>query len=161
MTFETTVNGQTRKIVVTNGDGATRAAWGEHALELDIQQTEPGVYSVLHQGRSVTVTLNDNGWAEAAGRVFQVEVVDPRNATAGKGAAGRGGQLKVAAPMPGKVIRVLVGAGDVVTAGQGLVVVEAMKMQNEMKAPRDAIVVTVQTMESATVQAGEVLLILE
>jgi biotin carboxyl carrier protein len=161
MTFETSVNGDTRIIVVETNSPHTMSRWGDQTLTLDVRETEPGIYSVTHEGRSVTVTMGENGWAEAAGRVFQTEVTDPRNATAGKGAAGRGGQIKLTSPMPGKVIRILVQAGDAVTAGQGLVVVEAMKMQNEMKAPRDAKVVAIKTQETATVGAGEVLLILE
>jgi biotin carboxyl carrier protein len=63
--------------------------------------------------------------------------------------------------MPGKVVRLLVAPGDAVTAGQGLIVVEAMKMQNEIKAPRAGRVLEVRAAEGATVAAGEALLILE
>jgi biotin carboxyl carrier protein len=63
--------------------------------------------------------------------------------------------------MPGKVVRVLVAPGDAVEAGQGLLVVEAMKMQNEMKAVRAGRVLTVHTKEGATVAAGEVLATVE
>jgi biotin carboxyl carrier protein len=63
--------------------------------------------------------------------------------------------------MPGKVIRVLIKPGDAVKAGQGLVVVEAMKMQNELKALRDGTVASVSAREGATVTAGEVLATIE
>ena len=161
MTRHTTLNGQTKTLVVETNGGKTTARWGEHNVELDIQEIGPGVYNVRHGHRSITVTMGAGGWAQAGGRVFEVESIDPRDAAASTGAAGRGGQMKVKAPMPGKVIRVLVQKGDAVTAGQGLLVVEAMKMQNEMKAPRDATVLAVQTQEAATVAAGDVLLILE
>jgi biotin carboxyl carrier protein len=59
--------------------------------------------------------------------------------------------------MPGKIVRVLAAVGDMVEAGQGVVVVEAMKMQNEMKAPRAGRVVTLSAREGASVSAGEVL----
>jgi biotin carboxyl carrier protein len=59
--------------------------------------------------------------------------------------------------MPGKVVRVLVAVGDEVAAGQGLLVVEAMKMQNEMKAPRPGKVLSLSAAEGSTVTAGEVL----
>jgi biotin carboxyl carrier protein len=62
--------------------------------------------------------------------------------------------------MPGKVIRVLVGAGDAVEAGQGLVVVEAMKMQNEMKSTRAGQVVEVRVQDGATVSAGDTLVVI-
>ena len=73
------------------------------------------------------------------GRRLSMEVFDPRDLRPGQGAAANHGRQEIAASMPGKVIRVLVAAGDAVEEGQGLVVVEAMKMQNEMKSPkRDA-----------------------
>ena len=69
--------------------------------------------------------------------------------------------MNIAAPMPGKVVRLLVAEGDAVEAGQGLLVVEAMKMQNEMKAPKPGTVVSLTAREGATVAAGEVLAAIE
>jgi biotin carboxyl carrier protein len=63
--------------------------------------------------------------------------------------------------MPGKIIKVLVTPGSAVTAGQGLLVVEAMKMQNEMKSPKDGVVARIQGYEGATVVAGETLVVIE
>jgi biotin carboxyl carrier protein len=63
--------------------------------------------------------------------------------------------------MPGKVIQVLVAVGDTVEAGQGLVVVEAMKMQNEMKSPKAGRIVEVKTKRDAAVAAGDVLVVVE
>jgi biotin carboxyl carrier protein len=63
--------------------------------------------------------------------------------------------------MPGKVIRVLVSIGDTVELGQGLVVVEAMKMQNEMKSPKAGRIVEVKTKADAAVAAGDVLVVVE
>jgi biotin carboxyl carrier protein len=63
--------------------------------------------------------------------------------------------------MPGKVVRVLVAQGDLVEAGQGIAVVEAMKMQNELKAPRGGRIASLSTHEGATVAAGEVLAVIE
>ena len=63
--------------------------------------------------------------------------------------------------MPGKVVRLLVAVGDQVTPGQGLIVVEAMKMQNEMKSPKTGTVVEIKTKDGATVSAGEILIVIE
>ncbi len=71
------------------------------------------------------------------------------------------GRQAVAAPMPGRVIRVLVEAGQAVEAGQGLIVVEAMKMQNEMKSPKAGRVIEVKASDGATVAAGDVLIVIE
>ena len=71
------------------------------------------------------------------------------------------GRQNIAAPMPGKVVRVLVSVGDTVEPGQGLIVVEAMKMQNEMKSPKAGIVAEIKTKDGATVAAGEILIVIE
>ena len=72
------------------------------------------------------------------GRAFSVEVFDPRSLRSRKSAGVGEGRIQIAAMMPGKVVRVLVADGDEIEAGAGLVVVEAMKMQNEMKSPKAA-----------------------
>jgi biotin carboxyl carrier protein len=95
------------------------------------------------------------------GHRFEVDVRDPRRFRRASGAAGAHGVQTIAAPMPGKVIRVLVAPGDAVEAGQGLLVVEAMKMQNELKAPRAGKVAAVLVKEGATVTPGEVLATIE
>jgi biotin carboxyl carrier protein len=124
---------------------------------------EPGVYSVLLDGRSYEVRAIRNGDGlrlELDGQRFSAEVYDPRD-RGGKSAAAVGtGRQNVNAPMPGKVIRVLVGEGDAVEAGQGLVVVEAMKMQNEMKSTRAGQVVEVRVQDGATVSAGDTLVVI-
>ncbi len=90
-----------------------------------------------------------------------VEVFDPRNLRARKAGSATQGRHDVAAPMPGKVVRLLVTVGDAVEPGQGLVVVEAMKMQNEIKSRKAGRVVEVRTRPDAAVTAGEILLVVE
>jgi biotin carboxyl carrier protein len=140
-----------------------------HAVEVDsedldaVAQVEPGVYSVLVEGRSFEVRAigTEAGMRlELDGRRFTAEVRDPRDRGQKSAAALGSGRQNVAAPMPGKVIRVLVREGDAVGVGQGLVVVEAMKMQNEMKALRDGSVVEVRVRDGETVSAGDVLVVL-
>jgi biotin carboxyl carrier protein len=129
-----------------------------------VMQVESGVYSVLIDGASFEIRVIETPHglsAEAAGRKFDVQVTDPRDMARRSRASIRSGRQKVAAPMPGKVVRVLVNVGDAVDAGQGLVVVEAMKMQNEMKASHPARVVEIRTSAGATVGAGDTLVILE
>ena len=77
-------------------------------------------------------------------------------------AAGHGhGAAEIVSPMPGKVVRVLIEQGTMVEAGAGIIVVEAMKMQNEMKAPKAGVVVSINVAPGATVNAGDVLAIIE
>ena len=129
-----------------------------------VSEVEPGVYSVLLDGASYEIRLVETSQgqsAEAGGRRFQVEVSDPRDASRSLRAAVGSGRQNIAAPMPGKVVRVLVNVGDAVDSGQGLVVVEAMKMQNEMKASRPGRVIEIRANAGQTVGAGDTLLILE
>ncbi len=128
------------------------------------RQVEPGVYSLLIDGRSIEVRVLPEAQGTtvlAGGRRFAVEVRNPRNASRGARASLGGGRQKIVAPMPGKVIRVLVKKGDAVEPGQGLVVVEAMKMQNEMKASHPGHVTEVRVHDGDTVGAGETLVVLE
>jgi biotin carboxyl carrier protein len=134
------------------GQGPERSA--------DVATPEPGVYSVLLDGRSYDARVEHTMRhliVSIQGHRFEIEVRDPRRWS--PNAAGhRGGDIEtVRAPMPGKVVRVLVAPGDAVEAGQGVMVVEAMKMQNEMKVARAGLVLAVTAKEGATVAAGEVL----
>jgi biotin carboxyl carrier protein len=125
-----------------------------------VEAPEPGVYSVLLDGRIYDARVEET----AAGLVvvidgfrFEIEVRDPRRWSRKDAARGNEGMQTLAAPMPGKVVRVLVAPGDMVEAGQGVLVVEAMKMQNEMKASRAGRILSVTVKEGATVTAGEIL----
>jgi biotin carboxyl carrier protein len=128
--------------------------------EFSIEAMVPGSYSVLIEGRSYDVVAV-GAEVRVNGRVFHIEVFDPREMRGRKNAAAGEGRQKIAAMMPGKVVRLLVAQGDSVEAGQGLVVVEAMKMQNEMKSPKAGRVIEVKTRPEATVAAGEVLMVIE
>lgn len=149
--------GQLRALVSEEGTGGQQLDW-------QVSEIEPGLYSILHGLRSIEARVwrNHSHWVvEIDGKVTHVEVDDPRELRKGFRHHARVGQVDVTAPMPGKVVRLLVAEGDVVEEGQGLVVVEAMKMQNEMKAPKDGKVVALGAKEGTSVAAGEVLLTLE
>jgi biotin carboxyl carrier protein len=126
----------------------------------DIRQVAPGVYSVLVKGRSYNVRV-DRDNISACRRTFAVEIVDPRRWNRDRNHRHAEGLQNIAAAMPGKVVRVLVSQGDQVEAGQGLIVIEAMKMQNEMKAVRAGRIVTLAAVAGATVNAGEILATIE
>ena len=147
-------------------DGSTlRWKLADESRTGDLLEVEPGIYSFLVDGHSYDVKsgVNPDGscWVDLNGRRHPVDVTDPRRNGSRPGRAHAEGRARVQALMPGKVLRVLVAPGDAVTAGQGLLVVEAMKMQNEMKSPKDGTVVEVKTKEGATVAPGEVLLVVE
>jgi biotin carboxyl carrier protein len=118
-------------------------------------------WSVVMGGRAYQVVLSASGEVWVNGRPVAVEVFDPRSLRGRNAHAGTDGPKNVSASMPGKVVRVLVAVGDDVEQGQGLVVVEAMKMQNEMKSPKPGRIAAVKTAAGATVTAGEVLVVVE
>ena len=96
------------------------------------------------------------------GRNYAVTIIDPKRLRSGQSsAAHHTGAAEIVSPMPGKIVRVLVKAGASVAAGAGVIVVEAMKMQNEMKAPKAGVVVSINSAEGATVSAGDVLAVIE
>jgi biotin carboxyl carrier protein len=155
------LNGKQHTIEILSPPPACRFAFDAGpAVGADIVNPEPGVYSILIDGHSY------NAFVETAasgivvivdGYRFEMAIHDPRQWS--RKAAGQGGEgvQTIASPMPGKVVRVLVSPGDKVEAGQGVMVVEAMKMQNEMRATRSGTVVAVPVEAGATVAAGEVL----
>jgi len=165
MKLELTINGTANSFEMVNPapDCRFRLADGPETAA-QVEMPEPGVYSVLVGGRSYDARVEETPGGLVVvidGHRFEIDVRDPRRRS--RKAAGRRGEgaQEITAPMPGKVIRVLVQAGDPVKAGQGLVVVEAMKMQNELKAQRDGAVVRITAREGATVAAGEVLATIE
>ncbi len=131
---------------------------------MSIVKVERTVFSHLDGRRQRELRVDSDGDSFVVtlrGRQTTVTIVDPR-AWSGTGAGkAASGIAKVATPMPGKVIRVLVALGDKVESGQGLVVVEAMKMQNELKSPIAGVIKQVQAVEGATVTANQVLAVVE
>lgn len=110
----------------------------------------------------VQVCAVGNGRFEAwqDGSRLVVEVLDPRKLSRGARDTGAGGSSEIRVPMPGKVVAVHVGEGQAVQRGQGLVVVEAMKMQNELRAPRDGVVASVLAKAGDSVAAGATLAVI-
>jgi biotin carboxyl carrier protein len=127
----------------------------------DVVEVEPGIYSLILDGCSYEAAVTGSEIVIDGSQVLQIEVEDPRKWNPAGASRNVGGREAIKAPMPGKVVRVLVAAGDEVAAGHGLVVLEAMKMQNEMKAPRAGRVMSVAVKEHEAVNAGSVLLTIE
>ena len=132
-------------------------------LEADATEVSPGIYSILISGKSFEVRVEPSGAelrAIAGRREFRIVISDEREWRRKRGSAVEAeGRQQVLAPMPGKIVRVLVKAGDAVRAGQGLLVVEAMKMQNEIRAPKSGTIDRLGVVEGQTVNAGEVVAI--
>ena len=162
MKFEVTIS-DTRRIVELERDANRwRISLDGEPVDADAVEIAPNNFSVLLNGKSheILVTPSPNGTLtlQAAHREFVAEVIDPR-AWRGRrhGALEAEGRQQVLAPMPGKIVRVLVQVGERVEAGQGLLVVEAMKMQNEIRSPKSGTVDRLLVKEGQPVNAGEVL----
>jgi biotin carboxyl carrier protein len=155
MKLSVAIDGRAREVdLATTGD----------ASGAQIVAVEAGVYSVLTDGRSYEARIEQSdGYVIVFidGHRFEIEIRDPRRWSRQTGRQGAEGRLNVTAPMPGKIVRLLVAEGDAVAAGQGILVMEAMKMQNEMKAPKAGRVVSLTAREGATVAAGDVLAAIE
>ena len=153
------------EMVDVRREGAKLAAvFAGGAIEADAVEVSPGTYSVLIGGRNYEVHLSRRGTAVLAtvgSHEFIVEIVDPRAWRRGRGGAIEAeGRQEILAPMPGKVVRILAGAGTKVEARQGVLVIEAMKMQNELRSPKSGTVEKLLVREGQTVDSGEVLAVI-
>jgi biotin carboxyl carrier protein len=159
--LETLIRGREGALEVEGSRFSYQSNGSKAEGHFSIEPLDGGSYCVLINGRSYRVSRGVAGELDVNGLSCAVEIFDPRALrTRDKGSTAQGRQ-NVSASMPGKVIRVLVSAGDTVEVGQGLVVVEAMKMQNEMKSPKAGRVVEVKTKAHAAVAAGDVLVVVE
>jgi len=157
MKLDLIINGREESIEISVG----RFRFGDGAeLNVSVETPQPGVYSVLLDGRSYVARVEE-GVVTVNGFRYEIEVRDPRRWNRQARGGTHAGAQDIKASMPGKVVRVLVAVGDPVEVGQGIVVVEAMKMQNEMKAPRAGRVIGIGAKVGATVIAGEVLATIE
>jgi biotin carboxyl carrier protein len=162
MKLEVVINNARRIIEVERDAGRWRISLDGEPAEADAMEIAPGVFSIVLGGKSheVRVTATPTGalTLQTGHREFTAEVSDPR-AWRGRrhGALEAEGRQQIVAPMPGKIIRVLVQAGEKVEAGQGLLVVEAMKMQNEIRSPKSGTVERLLVNEGQPVNAGEAL----
>jgi biotin carboxyl carrier protein len=136
--------------------------------ELETHTVEPNVYLLKHANKIYQIFVAPNANRDAPYLVntgkndFEIKLTDPKRMrhSAGAGEAA-GGAAEIKTAMPGKVVRILVEAGAEIQKGDGVLIVEAMKMQNEMKAPKDGTVREIRVTEGATVNAGDVLAIIE
>jgi biotin carboxyl carrier protein len=173
VTFEVEIDGRTRTVLIepigaAGPDGGRfRVRIDGEPIELSARPTDLGL-SILFEGdggRSLDAAVT----ALAGGETFVqfphvgvTGVVDGRRRRRSSGeAAGAAGELRVVAPMPGKIVRILAKPGETVAARQGLVVIEAMKMENELGAVRAGVVREVAVTEGASVEAGRLLVVVD
>lgn len=155
--------GKTKHVIDLEQNGAFLKVFLDgQPLDADVILAAPNAVSVILNGTAFEVhiapALDGTYKLQTGPHEFQADVRDPRAWRGRKpGGLEAEGRQEIVAPMPGKVVRLLVNAGDQVRAGQGLVVVEAMKMQNEIRSPKSGKVERLHAKEGQAVNAGDVL----
>jgi len=161
--FTAVVGDATRAVeVVALGEGRYQVSVDGTVSTVDGRRTGAAGFSLLidHALTDVSVVMRgDTYLVDVGGRVHRVQLLDARRARTA--AAPGAGEREVRAAMPGKIVAVLVEVGATVTRGQGLLVIEAMKMENEVTAPRDGTVQEIRAQPGQTVEAGELLAVIE
>ncbi len=157
------VGGKTKHIVDLEKEGSSyKVSLDGQAVDADVILAAPNAVSVILNGAAFEIhiapSLDGTYKLQTGAHEFQADVRDPRAWRGRKqGALEAEGRQQIVAPMPGKVIRLLVKVGDDVEVGQGLMVVEAMKMQNEIRSPKKGRVERLQAKEGQPVNAGDIL----
>jgi acetyl/propionyl-CoA carboxylase alpha subunit len=166
MTVWLEIDGRKRRVelpysLADGPDGPMECLVDGRAIFVNARILQPGVLSLIVEGRQYRCIL-DGDAVLIGGRRFAFERSDPRSLQGRRGAgAGAVGPRPVKAPMPGRVVRLLVAAGDEVAEQQGIVVIEAMYMQNELRSPKSGMVVLVAVAAGVTVASGDVLAVVE
>ncbi|HZW94997.1 MAG TPA: biotin/lipoyl-containing protein [Candidatus Eremiobacteraceae bacterium] len=164
MLYEVTIDGKSYRLNLNRVDGRWLCRLDGQELEVDAILARPDVLSLrignqAYEIKSEHVANDLHLWVGS--KRFAVEIRDPRSLRGRTRGGDDQGPKKITAPMPGKVVRLLVREGDEVEPGTGVAVVEAMKMQNEIKSPKKGSVQKILVGEGATVNAGDVLAIVE
>jgi biotin carboxyl carrier protein len=159
------IGGRVRRVAVSRADEGWVVAVDGRTLPVNLARVDGHLMSLIIDGRSIEVAIASDPTGSLAMSIASAPVVasvDSGRRWKRKDDHGdAGGTMRIAAPMPGKVVRVLVAPGDQVRARQPLVVVEAMKMENELRAQRDGTIAEVHVREGQSVDAGVLLVVVQ
>ena len=168
MKLKAIIGDREEELLLKLEEGRVSAGIGDRVYNLDVREIEPNSYlfflnTNVHECRvSARTPAKSTFDVSIHGRNYAVTIVDPKRLRSGLNSdRHHHGAAEILAPMPGKVVRVQLEVGTTVEKGAGVVVVEAMKMQNEMKSPRDGVLVSINVKPGDTVNAGDVLAVVE
>ena len=166
MTYDVVVDGKTHRVELTQGEQMWQCSIDGEPMEVDAALTARDVLSILIGEKQYEIkrerSLRGELHMVIGSARYAVDVQDPRSLRTRRAAAGsEAGPQKLTAAMPGKIIRIMVKEKDEVKSGQAVLVMEAMKMQNEMKSPKDGRVQKILTAEGSIVNAGDTLAVIE
>jgi len=155
------IEGKKQVVEIRSASDTMECLVDGRAMEVDGRLMQAGVLSLIVEGRQYRCVM-DGDAVVIAGRRFAFSVEDPRSLQGRRGVgADTGGPRVVKSPMPGRVVRVLVNAGDEVEEGQAVVAIEAMKMQNDLKSPKKGRVVRISVAIGDTVSTGDVMVVVD
>lgn len=168
MKFQAEIGDKTNNVELRHEDGRVFASIDGREYELETSEPEPGVFLFKHEGRVYEAFVSDPKAPHGSTHVrigtneFDIKLIDPKRLrSAGSGNEHADGIAEIKTAMPGKVVRVMVSVGTAVEAGTGILVVEAMKMQNELKSPKAGTVKDIRVNEGDAVSAGDILATIE
>jgi biotin carboxyl carrier protein len=160
MMFAVQIGERIRQLELAPADSGWRLRLDGEPLPADAAIVRPGLISLLLDGHSFTFTWARDAqgmvWIAGGGREWQAEARDPRQLLARRHAEPTG-RARLTAPMAGKVVKVLAEPGAEVDSGQGIVVLEAMKMQNEVRSPKRGTLKLLAVAAGNTVAANQLL----
>ncbi len=165
MTYDIRIGDRAFTIAIEPEGNGWRIAVDDEPVNVGVFAIDDGTLSLLLGERSVTVHLvresSENGASQwllgLNGREMTAEVRDRRRLRRGHHGVEQEGRIRLTAPMAGKVVKLLAAPGDTVEAGQGILVLEAMKMQNEVRSPKNGKLLTVAVNDNSTVATGQLL----
>lgn len=164
MIYDVSIDGKDYRLDLNQVEGRWTCRLNGREIEVDAVLARPNVLSLrignkAYEVKCERVASDIHIWVGS--RRFAPEVRDPRSLRSRSRSVDDHGPRKLTAPMPGKVVRILIAQGSEVEAGAGVLVVEAMKMQNEVKSPKKGTIQKIVVSEGAAVNAGDVLAIVE
>jgi biotin carboxyl carrier protein len=162
MKLHAALNGENHEIEIKREGDKVRASVDGRTYQLEAHEVEPYVYLLKLENQIFQVYAAPNGVVNLKAHQLEVNLTDLKRLRGASGAgAATDGTAEIKTAMPGKLVRVLTEVGAEVKQGEGILIVEAMKMQNEMKSPKDGVVKEIRFEEGATVNAGDILAIIE
>lgn len=161
MRYSVSVEGKAFEVEISAGEAGWKCRLNGHDKLIDFVWLNDHSASLVINGKSFELRRATDDGIFIATRRYEVSIEDPRTWRGRKRESSHAGPQRLTASMPGKIVRVLAREGENIQAGQGIVVVEAMKMQNEIKCPRSGRLQKVMVREGANVNPGEVLAIVE
>ena len=162
MRYEVSIGGKKQQVELESTASGWKCRVDGHELAIEVAKVNSSRLSILFDGKSYDVRRGAEEEVFVGSNRYQVSVADARSWRGKRHlVGGEAGPQKLTASMPGKIVRVLATENGKVSAGQGVIVIEAMKMQNEIRSPREGTVKKILVREGSNVNAGETLAIIE